>query len=284
MENSTDYSRRIQPQYRDVIFRITISLPVALYMMLYREKENLFDAFTDIYFWIGAIISYLTSLMILWLINRISKALDKKYRWEKETLKRLLLQLFWGICTMVIFTFSLVVAAFWLITGVDITQTEYPSHDFPLVILLIVLGNLYYLTYYLWIELTRSHEDLYTKDNSIKKSLGEMDIYLADTPTGVVIIPQDKIAIIFRQDNYVLLKTFERETYALERSIPHIMKDINPDHFFKINPRCIVSYSICKSYKPGTYEKLDVLLGSPMNSTESVSRTLVNDFERWMRR
>jgi hypothetical protein len=194
---------------------------------------------------------------------------------------------------MILFTFLLVLLAFFIIFDVNIIRTEYPTHDFPLVILLIVLANLYYLTYYLWLAVKHSRE--YFKSapipepemkeiTSVKGIIYDKEMYFANTSSGIIVVPQDQIAVIFRQGDYVLLRTFERETYTLENSIPQVYLDLNSDHFFKINPRYIVSYPICKSFKTGTYGKLDLQLGSPMHITESVSRTLVSDFEKWMMR
>ena len=292
MKNKPDDNKK--PHYNDLSFRLIMSLPVSVYMMLYRERESIFEAIADINFWIGTALGFVVSFMILTLINRISKKLDSKYPWREATTVRLIYQLCWGICAMMIFTFSLVLITYWVIFGIDITRTEYPTHDFPLVILLIVLANLYYLTYYLWLVKSYAPLDVHMESNTevieesaiteTRKNSSEHSVYLAPTSNGIIVIPQEKIAIIYRQDAYVLLKTFDRETYTLERSIPQIVPELDSIQFFRINPRCVVNYRACKSIRQGTHGKLDISFAHPLSSTDSVSRTLVQDFEKWMKR
>lgn len=91
----------IRPIYNDRIFRTMISIPVAFYMMLYRENERWFEALFYLNFWIGVVFSYGTCLLLLWLINRVCYRLDKTYRWRTTTVIRLLYQFSWGFATWI---------------------------------------------------------------------------------------------------------------------------------------------------------------------------------------
>src|SRR5690606_4633683 len=141
----------IRPKYHDWVFRLFIAIPVAFYMMLYREEVRWYEALDSGSFWLGLAFSYLTCLLLLWLINRLSYRLDSWYQWRNDTLLRLLYQFALGFAAPAALTILLVSAFFHMIFGLDIQDTEYFSDDYPLVVLLILMGNLYYLVYYLWI-------------------------------------------------------------------------------------------------------------------------------------
>ena len=282
-----------RPLYLDRTFRLVISVPASAYMMLYREKENFWLAVFDVPFLIGLIFSYATCVLLLWLINRISFRLDQHNDWRQQTILRIAHQFCWGVACSVLLTFVLVTLFFYLVFGMDIRNTEYLSHDFPLVILLIILGNLYYMAYYLWLvppqgfvpvnlaKEAMSHAKEAAMANGQEKY---RELFLAQTKDGIIPLSQENIAAIYRQDEFVLLKTFDRQTMALEQSINQAFSHLAPLHFFKINQGCIVNYRICQMFKPGKFGKRFLELGAPMNVTQEVTRGRVKDFEQWMDR
>lgn len=194
----------------------------------------------------------------------------------------------------------LFVTLFFAIVGsVDIRETEYFTHDFPLVMLLILMGNLYYLAYYLWVVpppgyIPAADVAAYLKEREAENQQhngaanhngnGEKQLFMARTKEGIVAVPQEDIAAIFRQEEYVLLRTFDRKVITLEQSLAEAIKELNVYHFFKINPRYIVNFRICTKYKHIEYGKLELELAAPMNITVEVSRSRAKEFIEWFKR
>lgn len=287
MERLYSYESK-KPIYRDLTFRILISIPAAAYMVLYREQDSLWESFFDLSFWIGGIFSYLVCLLLLWIIRRVSQRLDGFCSWRRHTLLRTLHQFCWGVAAPVILTFFLA-TLFFLFFKTDIRDTDYISDDLPLVVLLIVIANVYYLAYYLWqvpplgyVPLKLVEEVLISSEAESKEK--NRLLFLAETNEGIVPLVQENIAAVFRQHEYVIIKTFDRQTLTVNQAINEVYKALDSAHFFKINPRWIVNYKVCLKFKTVNYGKRFLELGTPLDTTEEVTRGRVKNFEAWIRR
>lgn len=318
MENILKQYEHPKPKYKDKYLRLGISFFAAIYMTTFREPDHLHVAIFDVNFWISVLFSFVICLLLYWGIRHISKILDGKYPWRENPFRRILAQVGWGYGLPVMLTYVLVAIFFRLIFQIDIADTEYMAKDFPMARMLILLANLYYMAWYLWIvphqstgrtplnkisseNIQRSGqrdkpEALENQgiNNLSHQQINQLDttqsvhrnkeLFLADTDDGMIAVPQEHIAAIFRQDNMVLLRTFDRNTMIIKQSIATAFREINAHCFFKINAHMIVNYKICKSFKPGLNRKLDLQLGPPINIKEEVSRYYVTDFIRWMER
>lgn len=280
-----------RPRYRDRTFRLIISFPVAVYMTIYREIEDFFEGIFHLNFWIAVVFSYFVSVLVLWAINRISWWLDGKRKWRVDTVNRIVLQLWWGFIVPSIVTFILVALFFLLIFGIDIRETEYIQKDFPMARMLIFTGNLYYMAWYLWVVPPPGyvHESAiadWVKGTNLDnhRDMMEKELLHARTEDGVVPVPQENIAAIFREGEYLLLRTFDRQTFRILQPVKEVAQLLNPTHFFKISPRFIVNYKICKHYKTLPNRKMKVQLGQPINAEEEISRYHAAEFIAWMER
>lgn len=317
-KNSRGQSRNPRPAYKDRYLRVGISFFCAVYMTTFRESDHLHVAIFDVNFWISVLFSFVMCMLLYWGIRYISKILDGKYPWREDPFRRILSQVGWGYALPVMLTYVLVAIFFRLIFQIDIAETEYVAKDFPMARMLILLANVYYMAWYLWIIPVRSKEraqqtdapiEVFQNDNpqeesthvnpeaennSLYQSNNQLDIleprknskelFLAETDDGTIPVPQEHIAAIFRQDDMVLLRTFDRNTMIIKQSIAVAYRAVNDHYFFKINARMIVNYKLCKSFKPGLNRKLDIQLGPPLNIKDEVSRYYVGDFIKWMER
>lgn len=278
-----------RPTYKDLAFRLLISVPAAAYMVLYREEDNLWESFFDPSFWVGGTFSYLVCILLLWIIRKITLRLDRSYDWRRRTLLRAVLQFCWGIVAPVILTFFLA-TLFFLFFKTDIRDTDYISDDLPLVVLLIILANLYYLAYFLWqvppvsyVPLRLVEELAGRKPEEEMKESNKL-LFLAETDEGIIPLAQENIAAIFRQLEYVVIKTFDRRTLTIAQPLNQVIKELDETQFFQINRKCIVNYKICKKFSPGNYGKRYLQLSEPFDRIEEITRSRVKEFETWMRR
>lgn len=285
MERLYNYNSK-RPTYNDLTFRLLISVPAAAYMVLYRQIDSLWESFFDPSFWIGGIYSYLICILLLWIIRKVTMRLDSFCDWRRQTLFRALYQFCLGIAATVVLTF-LLATLFFFFFNTDIRDTDYVSDDLPLVVLLIILANLYYLAFYLWqvppdgfVPLNKVEEVLLKQEPKETNKL----LFLAETDEGIIPLVQENIAAVFRQNEYVLIKTFDRKTMTVNQAINQIYKALDSFHFFQINPRWIVNYKICLKFRTGNYGKRYLDLSAPLDSTAEVTRGRVKDFETWMRR
>lgn len=315
MENILKQSQHPRPKYKDKYVRLGISFFAAVYMTTFRESDHLHVAIFDLNFWISVLFSFAICLLLYWGIRHISKILDDKYPWRENPFRRILAQVGWGYALPVMLTYILVAIFFRLIFQIDIAETEYIAKDFPMARMLILLANVYYMAWYLWIvppistsnkqgigssneglqssEQINKHGDVEIENKLLHQTQlviagsapkNSKELFLADTDEGTIPVTQEHIAAIFRQDDMVLLRTFDRNTMIINQSITAAYREVNAHYFFKINAHMIVNYKICKSFKPGSNRKLDLQLGPPINVKEEVSRYCVSDFIKWMER
>lgn len=292
MERLYSYNSK-RPTYQDLTFRLIVSIPPAAYMVLYREDDSLWHSLLDISFWVGGAFSYLVCILLLWIIRKVTLHLDKTTDWRRKTFSRTLQQFCWGIAATLILTFFLATLYF-LFFKMDIRDTDYIRTDLPLVASLIVLANVYYLSYFLWEVPPVGYVPIRLVEDVIKSQeqhsgpgenkTGNRLLFLAQTDEGIIPIIQENIAAVFRQNEYVILKTFDRRTITLNQSINQVSKELDGSHFFQINPRWIVNYKICLKFSTMNYGKRYLDLAPPIDQSEEVTRGRVKDFEAWMRR
>lgn len=253
----------------------------------------MWHSFFDISFWVGGTFSYLVCILLLWIIRKVTLRLDKTNDWRRKTLSRTLHQFCWGITATLILTFFLA-TLFFLFFRTDIRDTDYIRTDLPLVAVLIVLANVYYLSYYLWevppvgyipIQLVEDVMESLEQQNAPDENTNSNKLlFLAQTDEGIIPLIQENIAAVFRQQEYVILKTFDRRTITLNQSVNQVYKELDGFHFFQINPRWIVNFKICLKFSTMNYGKRYLDLASPIDQSEEVTRGRVKDFEAWMRR
>lgn len=269
-----------RPGYRDLAFRLVISFPAAIYITLFGENANFFEAVFHLNFWIAVAFSYLVSLLLLWAINRISYALDERYSWRRETVVRLSWQFSLGVIAPALLTFGLTTLYF-LAFGLNILDTDYLKYDFPVVVQLIIMANIYYLVYFLWIVPPDSYlRKGYAVWEEEGKSKG---LFLAHIYEKILAVLQEDIAAIHTQEGHSLLVKFDRETIAIQQSLTLATEELDSTLFFRINKQYVVNYRLCREYKKEN-GRLFITLGAPLNSTQEVPRRKIKEFELWLKR
>lgn len=278
------------PKYNDSVFRLCIGLPVAFLFVLYGEKDHtFFEAILHFNFWIAIGATYIIVQLLMLYINWLPKKLDKHYRWRRHALQRTLLQFMLGLLFPALFAFYLAALYFWLFFGINIHDTLYLQFDYTLVVLLLVVANVYYLCYYLWlvppvgfVPITLAKHKIEELSGSFNTEGSNKRIFLAQTKDKTIAIPSEDIAAIFIEGEYILLRTFGRETHTIIQSLTRAMDELDARQFFRINPRFIVNIRMCKEHHSAGNGNRELLLGSPLNRTEKITRSRVQEFNEWL--
>lgn len=97
-------------------------------------------------------------------------------------------------------------------------------------------------------------------------------------------IEVSEIAYFYVMDKGIYLRTFEGKSYPVEYTLDKLDEALNPDHFFRINRKYLVSMeSISKmvAYSRGRVKlELKPKVDEPMDTIVSIDRS--GDFKKWL--
>ena len=145
--------------YKDFWFKI-IGCVLASYIIdtLDRE-ETIFERLRSKYFYIDIAGGFVIALILWEFVRFITRYLDKRLSWSEQPVKRLLLQLSLGVVLPSFLSF--VFTWIWMESAYnqDIFKTSWLNNEFYTVILIILLINLIYFTW--WLYLNWKHQSAF---------------------------------------------------------------------------------------------------------------------------
>ncbi len=92
----------------------------------------------------------------------------------------------------------------------------------------------------------------------------------------------EDIAYFFFDEGYVSLVTLEGEVYLTDSSLEALEKRLNPEHFFRINRKIILSASAIGKISRWFNGRLKVVLSPSVLAEAIVSRERVKGFKKWL--
>src|ERR1700748_1024171 len=137
--------------YNDVVFRIIISAIAAHLIIAFGARESFFQLLLMWDYWRSLILSFLIAFFLIWLVYFATTRLDRKFDWMHHTIARIGLQILTGLALPGCIAFILAFFYFRAF-GISIFNTRYLQFDFPVIMLLLLLLNSYYLTFYLYLQ------------------------------------------------------------------------------------------------------------------------------------
>lgn len=262
--------------YKDLSFRLIACLFGAHIIITLGEGISTFKAFTIKSYYPVLAINYGIALILAWIVRRITIKLDKHYNWETNLWWRFLLQFFFGVVVVSIISFLLVFIYFRSF-GQSIMDSTYPTYQFPLSVALLALLNSFYVVYYFYHRVKFLSETLSPGIKSHKAYINVLD------GTETVSLPTSEIAYIYIVEKGVLVKTNSKKDYLCDFNLDELESQLDPAQFFRINRKLIAHRTVCKSYQPLDYGKLEVTLVPVPVVSATVSQRKAGAFKEWMR-
>lgn len=291
--------------YNDRYFRLIIALPVAHFLTVYGYDANVFELMLKLNYWIALLFSYLIALAGLFLVYKVTSILDRKYDWWDYPLQRTALQLLagWilpGVCVF------LLAACYFGVFGFNILESDYMKLDFPLIVLLLLLANLYYLTYFFYLRFRQLEAGVSAaiiedkKRGAINPIRNEnaRAFFIVKTPLYNIPVKNVDCAYIYILNGTVFLRTFQMSSMQDAYSIPETLKEmeymLDSQQFFRINRKMIVNLDAISSFLPAKNQTLKLVLNPPLDGSSSnktefskleiVSEDRVSSFKQWLER
>ncbi len=268
-------------RYSDFWLRLIGSVVFSHLVETLGREASLAEQWVSANYWIalisGSIIAFLVWTIIAWLTSW----LDQQYDWLEKTIQRIGLQAVLGVLLPGVLLLVLTWVQVKLLWNQDIIENGFHLTEFPLILLILVLVNGLYFSWYLYNRL-RVAESLQTsnKEESIPAN-SYTKVLLVNTGKMQVPVPVNTIHFITRQGDYTVIKTNERE-FIESTPLDELEESLNPADFFRANRQVIIAFASCKGIRSLEYGKLEVQTEPPMSEPLVVSQKKARAFREWM--
>lgn len=281
------------PLYKDFWVKIIGSLIASQIIDALNREESYFQRFTTPYFYTDLLGGFLIALFLWEFVRRITRYLDRQYNWMEQPAQRLALQASLGIFLPSLLSFFLTFAFMRLAYNQDIFQTSWLYNEFYTVILIIVLVNLVYFTWWLYLNKqeqlvapTVQGEPLQTKAEQPEV---QSSIPHASNPTievtkagKTILLPHYQIAYAYLNDNYCYIKSWDGDNYVTTYTLDEVYRVLNGSSFFRANRQVLVSKKSCVAYQSIENGKIELDLNPGFKSPVVVSQKRARDFRKWV--
>ncbi|MCU0447327.1 MAG: LytTR family transcriptional regulator [Microscillaceae bacterium] len=281
----------MQNRYRDKYFRLIGSLLIGHFFVVVGQDKSLFLLWQDSDYYRDTIITALITLAVWGLVRIITIYLDKKISWTENIFARVAWQVLLGLGLPILLSLGLVFLFFIFIIGQNILESSFPIYEFPISVLIILMLNLYYVTYFFYNELRYKNliiNDL--QEKTVSEFLPENHITpKSDTKTLIVNsgqknipIATEQIAYFFKEDDYLYLCTFQQEKFLLNATLDELAQKLNEEVFFRVNRQIIVNRKACKYYTQIEFGKINLILVPTYEKEVIISQKRANEFKEWL--
>jgi hypothetical protein len=265
--------------YHDLYFRLIISVIAAHFIVSFGEKETLFELLVLWYYYRALFFSFIISFLLITTINLISAALDKRYDWREDTVVRTAMQLLCGVVIPSILAFLLAFLYFRLLS-IDIFRTLYLKYDFPVIVLMLVLSNVYYFAYYFYKQMGLPPEpNMSPNIHGVSK-----EVFIVHRGAKNIPLRLDAIGYFYHDQQYNFVRNMDGEDFLIPETLDQVQKELDTKRFFRVNRQMIVSIYACKYFESLEYGKLKVFVEPHYKPEIIVSRERSNGFKEWLAR
>lgn len=282
-------------EYKDLLIRIVLSFISATFIVLFNIDEEWSVIIRSVQFLNAMLASFIIAFLLLYVIWLITRYLDRKYNWLEQPVKRTLAQVSYGVIIPCIFAIFLA-AVYFRMYGHDIRNTSYFSGDFPVIVILLIMANVYYFCYFMVVKLWSGKEqpvvvqpsaNIVIRKNSEedKQERNYRNVILVKTHLETIPIDISSVCYFFREENNNYLRTWSKEDYIVEYALDELEQTISPIDFFRNNRKMLISFKSCKGFSKTVNGKMEITLAIPY-TTEAVTVSYGKQvkFKQWFER
>ncbi len=267
--------------YPDFWLRLTGSAVFSHLIETLGREASLAEQWISSNYWVALFSGSLIAFLIWTLIARITAWLDKRYDWLTNPVQRIGLQTMLGV----LIPGALLLILSWiqvkLLWDQSIIDNGFHLTEFPVIMLILMLVNGLYFTWYLYNRLREAEVRQPTVVKETSPSETYCNILVVNSGKMQVPVPINTIQYITRQGDYTLIKTPDKE-YIESTSLDDLEGALDPSRFFRANRQVIISFSSCKGFRSLEYGKLEVQTDPPLSEPLIVSQKKARAFREWM--
>ncbi|GAB3910418.1 LytR/AlgR family response regulator transcription factor [Mucilaginibacter boryungensis] len=272
-------------RYHDLYFRIILSVVAAHFIVVFGEKDSIFQLLLTWDYYRSVLLSAVIAFILISIVHLITVRLDIHYDWNAHTVKRIALQFLLGVMLPGVVAFVLATIYF-RIYDIDIFVTRYLQYDFPVILGMILFFNVYYLTFYYYLQMRKAQELSVTEKYRINQltESKNTEVIVASRGTKNIPISVSNISYIFHEEDYNFIRTFEKEDFLIAASLDAIQEQLSPGKFFRANRQMLVNIEACEHFENIEHQKIQLQLRPKHNQPVIISQKRAKEFRDWIKR
>lgn len=270
-------------RYNDLWFRIIISLLAAHFIVIYGVTDSFFDLLLDRVYYEALFGSFAIALVLVNGVYWITRKLDRKFDWNDRTLERAALQFLAGFAGPGLFAFFLAFIYFASV-HTPILKTPYIRFDFPIILILLLLLNVYYLAHYFYLKwkMATYGDGNGNRMNGIISDGESAPVFMVNQGAKNIPTPIDNIAYFFRNE-INMLRTFSGEDFVVSQSLDEIEAALSNEQFFRANRQVLVNRNACQHFESLPFNKLELFVEPTFNQQIVVSQKRNRALKEWLK-
>jgi len=291
--------------YNNLSFRVFGSLAAAACVVHFGVSTSFFRLILMPAYYLAMAVSFAIAFILVSHIHFITVFLDKRVSWETPV-RRGLFQFLLGLLLPAIGAFFMA-ALYFAANGKNIHEVGYLRFDFPIIVALLFLLNIYYYQkYYIWkLRNLRAqppapapaaeipYPEAVPRNEPPPQPPAPVQTILVSLHNRDIALPVTEICYFFRHQGCYWIRTMEGRTYPLDMTLVEIENRFSGQDFFRINRQLLINRSIILDYTPGKgrgtlclevpADKADI---QHIQATDlfTVSRERVPGFKSWLGR
>lgn len=269
--------------YNDLYFRIIAALVSAHVIVVIGEDETFFHLLVDKDYYRAMFFSFIIAFLLVNFVYWVTLRLDKDCDWKQHTIRRPLLQLCFAFFLPSVLAFLLAFTYFRLF-GYDIWHTWYLRYDYPVIVLMLLLLNVYYLAFYFYRQWQLMEHMITSPIIVNKEETRAKEVFVIQKGAKTIPLPVDTICYFYRSGNFNFVRTFDREDFVISQSLDEVQLLLHRKNFFRANRQFIINFTACQHYEPLGLGKLEVFVAPAAKGPIIISQKRVKEFKEWIER
>lgn len=281
------------PLYKDFWVKIIGSLIASQIIDALNREESYFQRFTTSYFYTDLLGGFAIALLLWEIVRRVTCYLDRQYNWMEKPAQRLALQAGLGIFMPSLLSFFLTFAFMRLAYNQDIFQTSWLYNEFYTVILIIVLVNLVYFTWWLYLyrheqsaaplaQIQHPQSEVFHPEERLIETVASNPTIEVTKAGKTILLPYQLVAYAWLNDSYCYIKSWEGDNYVTTYTLDEVSRLLNGCPFFRVNRQVLISRKSCVAYQSIENGKIELDLNPGFKQPVVVSQKRAKDFRKWV--
>jgi len=261
--------------YRDLWTRIVLCIIAAHWLVSFGEPECIFELFLMGDYWRSLGGSWVIAFGLVSLVRWICLRLDQRLDWQHETAFKGVAQAVTGVGLLSLLAY-LAAAVYFAAHGIDIRDTVNLSLDWPQVVAMLLVINLYYLVYYIVVAWRGER-------NAANLTTYRQVIIVQFAAKNIPVNVRD-IAYFFRVGEENFLRTVDGTDYLVASALDYFEDILDPVDFFRVNRQFLVNFNSCQRYETIENDKLELIVSPAFKERIVISQKRASVFKVWIGR
>lgn len=237
----------------DVLLRIAASLLVSFFIVMNGRWDRISNAFFSPYFYIAFVFSFVVSFFLLYLVRIGNTFLDQKFPWKSDASLALWVKIF-KIAVRAVFQIVvcfiipslinlLIIALYFRLINSMFDVGDYLIHDFPIIALLLILLNCYYII--------QQFRKVPVEIRYVMSEPNRQTMQLSRFDTFVTVDVARDVLYCGRLAKRVQIHLRDEQRFTVEDALRDLADQYEPSGLFQINRSIVINLAIVKGYEKG---------------------------------